>query len=62
MSRAVETPIAGVLLSRAGTVPDGVSETLAAGPIHPVPRVSDPITHESVRPAYDKITEIWANA
>lgn len=62
MSRAVETPVVGVLLSRTDGVSQSVRETLSVGQIQPVPTVSDPITNEAVRPAYDSLVETWANA
>lgn len=62
MSRAVETPLVGVLLSRTDAVSQSVRDTLSVGQIQPVPYVPDPVTHEAVRPAYDSIVETWANA
>jgi septum site-determining protein MinD len=62
MSRAVGTPVAGVLLGRTDAVPEGVEETLGAGPILPVPRTDAPVTGESARPAYDGLVTAWANA
>ncbi|MFW5900203.1 MAG: MinD/ParA family ATP-binding protein [Halodesulfurarchaeum sp.] len=62
MSRAVETPLVGVLLSQSDAVSQRIRETLSVSRIHPVPDVPDPITHEAVRPAYDSIVETWANA
>lgn len=62
MSRAVDATIAGVLLSRAEDVSEEVQETLGTGPIYPVPRAPNPVTHEIVRPAYDTFIENWANA
>lgn len=62
MSRAVETPVAGVLLSRAESVPAEIPETLGAGPVHAVPPVDRPIADGRARHAYDEIVESWANA
>ncbi|MDZ7850561.1 MAG: cobyrinic acid ac-diamide synthase [Halodesulfurarchaeum sp.] len=62
MSRGVDTPVAGVLLSRVDSVSEEVLETLGAGPAHAVPTVGQPVTDERARHAYDEIADAWANA
>lgn len=62
MARSLDTPISAVLVSRTTTVPEGVEGAFKAGPIYPVPPVSNPVTADAVRHTYDEIVEQWANA
>lgn len=62
MSRALDTPVTGVLLTRTATVPNGVRDTIGASPVHAVPTVEEPVTNDLARHAYDKIADAWANA
>ncbi|MDR5655581.1 P-loop NTPase [Halodesulfurarchaeum sp. HSR-GB] len=62
MSRAVDAPVAGAILSRAADVPASVEKALGVEPLLPIPSVSDPIAHEQARVAYDRLLDEWANA
>lgn len=61
-SRALDVPIAGIVLNRAETVPPSVTETLATGPIEPVPTVAKPVTDDAARVVYDAILDRRENA
>lgn len=62
MSRAVRTPVLGVVLSHAAEVPPRTGETLGADPILSVPPVAEPTTAEAARVVYDRLLDRWANA
>lgn len=54
LSRAVETPVAGVVVPRQREVPPGVEELFEA-PAHPVPTAADPLSDPAVRRAVDRL-------
>lgn len=62
MARAVGTPVLGTLVSRTSDVSDDIARNLPTDAIHQVPRVDDPIRHESARNAYSRILDTWINA
>ena len=62
MSRAVGTPVAGVLLTRTHRVPDGVSELLGAPVLGSTPSVENPLSSAQVIDMYARVGRKLTNA
>lgn len=54
MARALGTPLAGAVVSRAADVPDAVADLLAAPALAAVPVAADPVDGPRARAAYDR--------
>jgi septum site-determining protein MinD len=59
LSRAVETPVCGVVVPRQRGVPAGI-EDLFEAPVHPVPAAEDPLSNPAVQRAVDGVlASVW---
>lgn len=59
MARALDAPVAGVVINRAQAVPGGVADAFDAPTTVAVPRVDDPLADARARAAFDRLVEAW---
>ncbi|MEE6208800.1 cobyrinic acid ac-diamide synthase [Salarchaeum sp. III] len=57
LARAVGTPIAGLVVTHRGRVPDGLAETIGADHAVAVPTVEEPLTAPNAAAAYGRLAD-----